>query len=78
MAYCEDAPCCGCCGRSLYGSEEGVGYEREYDDDPYYDEDEWFEEECDECGEDADDCECDEYPLPVFREDLGWDGGMEA
>jgi hypothetical protein len=20
---CEDAPCCGCCGTSLYGSEEG-------------------------------------------------------
>lgn len=31
---CEDAPCCGCCGTSLYGTEQG-------DEGPSY---------CDACG----------------------------
>jgi hypothetical protein len=25
MAYCEDAPCCGCCGTNIYGVRQDDG-----------------------------------------------------
>lgn len=43
---CEDAPCCGCCGTSLYGSS-GWQDDEPYERDDYYDEgpDHYDEEE---------------------------------
>jgi hypothetical protein len=52
---CEDAPCCGCCGTSLYGSNESYSsYDEPYepDEDNYdYDQDEDCEPNhaCDSC-----------------------------
>lgn len=32
MAYCEDAPCCGCCGTNIYGVYQGEGSYYDYSD----------------------------------------------
>ena len=49
MTYCEDAPCCGCCGTDLYGNNESRGYDEpgEYDDYDDRDEDETDPADCD-------------------------------
>lgn len=36
MAICEDAPCCGCCGRNAYGDESYSPYDNEYSEDDFY------------------------------------------
>jgi hypothetical protein len=70
MTICEDAPCCGCCGTSLYGSEE-ERWPTEHDIDfgedfiDYHD-----DEDGDYNGED------DPF-VHDPREDFGWAGMTE-
>ena len=67
MTYCEDAPCCGCCGTNLYGSNES----RPYDDAP--DVDDFYDREEDE-SEDEDDDEGESFD---GMEDQWLDGSYE-
>jgi len=50
MTYCEDAPCCGCCGTSVYGPSDAAydAYAEDYYRDPY-------EDDFDPFGDDLDD-----------------------
>ena len=48
MTYCEDAPCCGCCGTNIYGQYQG---DQGYDSDPY---DEYQHDDRDEYVDPAD------------------------
>lgn len=53
MSYCEDAPCCGCCGTNLYGVSESSYYD-EYDA-PDYDDEPLDPSECDHTAGNYDD-----------------------
>lgn len=56
MTICEDAPCCGCCGTSLYGSEVARGWE----DEPMpweSDTDQGEPEDCEDEDHDCQDCD---------------------
>jgi hypothetical protein len=61
---CEDAPCCGCCGTSLYGSEVS-SFEPDYYDeadnlygDQTFDEDCDGDHECEDCDNKGEEWSC--------------------
>ena len=76
MTTCEDAPCCGCCGTSVYGPAEGY-----YSDEPdaYGDnyDDSYYLDVCPTCQDDecdGEDCEPWEFDQ---MEDQWLDGSYE-
>ena len=80
MTYCEDAPCCGCCGTNLYGVRQDSLY-TEPDQDDFYDQD-YDEDVCDPynsyCANDDDDCEeCAAYWLGFHADGMAEDAAME-
>lgn len=59
MTICEDAPCCGCCGTSLYGNDQGNYYSEPAGLDPYDDRhaNDGEPEECNDENHECNDCD---------------------